>query len=223
MRVSIMQPGYIPWLGFFDLMKRSHLFVIYDDVKYTKNDWRNRNRIKTPQGECWLTIPVPKDSVRLKIKNVFVEDFCVSEHLQTIRMAYKQAAYYEEVCRLLFREDLIMSQPLLINYLMYQINRVKEYLNLPCDMCYSSEIGFQGYNKTERLILMLQRVGATEYLSPNGALPYLDKDLFARAGIRLLWQDYEHPVYNQLWGDFVPNMSIIDLLFNHGKESVKII
>jgi len=224
MRVSIMQPGYLPWLGFFNLMKRSHLFVIYDDVKYTKNDWRNRNRIKTPQGKCWLTIPVAK-KFESEMINEVPTNYNYEAHLKTIEMNYKRTAFFDEVFSLLQSGSSTIKNysPLLISIDMHFIVKFCEYLELPCDICYSSEIGFTGYNKTERLILMLQSVGATEYLSPNGALPYLDKDLFAQAGIRLIWQDYEHPVYNQLWGDFIPNLSIIDLLFNHGKESTNLL
>lgn len=223
MKVAIMQPGYLPWLGFFNLMKRCHLFVIYDDVKYTKNDWRNRNKIKTPQGECWLTIPVPKGSSKMKINNVWIQGGFGNSHLETIQMAYSKAKYFEEISNALFHNTPSFTACELLKYVMYHIDKIHKYLDLRCEIKFSSRIGFSRYSSTERLILLCQSLGATEYISPNGALPYLDKDLFARAGIKLTWQDYEHPVYNQLWGDFIPNMSIIDLLFNHGKESVDII
>jgi hypothetical protein len=207
-----MQPSYIPWLGFFDLIKRCNVFVIYNDVKYTKNDWRNRNKIKTPQGIQWLTIPINQKETHKNINDVvFKYDF--DNHIKALEMNYKRAKYFDEIYAMLIKTYFCGCAPFLLYYNMSIIHSI----------IYSSDIGFENHHKTERLVQICKSLGAAEYISPNGSYAYLDQCAFANAGIKLTWQNYSHPEYNQLWGDFVPNLSIVDILMNHGKDSVNII
>lgn len=222
MKIAIMQPSYIPWLGFFDLMKRVDKFVIYDDVQYTKNDWRNRNRIKTPQGSMWLTIPV-NNKFGVPIKNVKVANQDYREkHVKSISMNYKQSDNYYEIMELIV-PCILNREPFLYVKVMSLIFEIKDYLGIKCAIYYSSDIGYEQYKKNDRLIKICKHLEADEYLSPNGAENYLEQDKFWTQGIQVEWQNYEHPKYNQQWGEFVSHLSIIDLLFNHGQKSKDIL
>ena len=230
MKVVIMQPSYLPWLGYFDLMNRCNLFVVYDDVKYTKNDWRNRNKIKTSQGEQWVTVPIEAEGVKKNINMVQTDGGSwANDHIKAFQMNYAKAPFFDELFpifkdRLEKEMDMDLSKrSRLIDISLDLIYWIKAYLGIKCDITYSSAIGFNNYHKTERLVLICETLGATEYISPNGSKPYLVPEAFEEAGIKLTWQDYSHPTYDQQWGEFKPNMSIIDLLFNKGKESAIII
>lgn len=219
MRIAIMQPSYIPYIGYFDLILRSDMFVFLDDVQYTKNDWRNRNKIKTSNGDCWLTIPVKRDA-KLISDVVTTDESFKEKHLKTIGMNYKKAPYFYSVYKMLQKS--ICPYGRLYSSWILIVQDIMSYLGIPFDFYYSSSFKVDE-SKTDRLIKLCKYLNADEYLSPNGAEPYLEPEKFEKAGIKLIWQNYKHPEYNQLWGDFIPNMSIIDLLFNHGRDSERFI
>jgi hypothetical protein len=211
-----MQPSYIPWIGYFDLIKRSDMFVFYDDVQYTKNDWRNRNRIKTPSGPCWLTIPVQGHGKMINEIDL-PEGKWRQDHLKTLQMNYSRAAHFKEYYP--FIEKLIMEDRSLGRYCGWIIDRICEKLGLYLRCFYSSRLGFSDLHKTDRLIAICKKLDANQYISPNGAKPYIEPEKFKSAGIELIWQDYEPKPYRQLWGEFVPYLSVLDLLFNEGEKS----
>jgi len=221
MTVSILQSNYIPWKGYFDIIAKSDVFVIYDEVQYTKNDWRNRNQIITKQGVQWITIPVKQDSLSQRIDQteIFFENWN-KKHKSTITSNYSKAPYFKEVSELLF--------PLYENPSKYlsEINlsfilAICSYLNIKTEIINSKNLQLTG-DKNERLIDACIKLNASNYLSGPGAKDYLNLSLFENKGIKVDWMDYSnYPRYNQNTKEFEHSVSIIDVLFNEGKASRK--
>lgn len=215
MLITILQPSYLPYAGVFDLIKRVDVFVFYDDVQYTKNDWRNRNKIKTPKGECWMTVPCHAKKQNIN-RTLIADNRWIDKHLKTLKMNYARAPHFEEVYTVVERQ--LKRDWCILSFLCEHLIRdVVDYLDIGCKFVRSSDVGFSEFSSTDRLVKICDELGADEYLSTNGAKPYLQTDKF---NCKVTWQDYEHPTYPQLWGDFISHLSIVDMLFNCGKESV---
>ncbi len=224
MRLVILQPSYLPWLGYFDQLYKSDVFVLYDDVQYDKHGWRNRNRIKTPQGPQWLTVPVlthgmgKQTNREVRIKS---GDPWQRKHLQALRTHYGNSPAFPEVFP---RIEGWLSK----NWeFLWELNLAGLYLF--CDMLgftreirLSSELGIGG-EKTDRLVRICQALGADIYLTGDAAKSYVDEAAFAAVGIRLEYHGYRHPTYTQRSGEFASHLSIIDLLMNHGPGSLDIL
>jgi len=224
MRVVVLQPGYLPWLGFFDQMYKSDVFIIYDDVQYDKHGWRNRNRIKTAQGVQWLTIPV----LIKKQDNPLIKEVLINNkvdwrrtHLKSIKQSYSRAPFFDTYFEI-FEEIYSKEWKFLIDIDMAFISALMEKLGLTTEIRFSSSLGITGKG-TQRLVDICLHLGASEYLTGDAAEDYLDESLFRLNGIELQYHHYQHPVYNQLYGEFIPYLSVIDLLFNHGEESLDIL
>ena len=226
-RIAILQPSYIPWLGYFDQINRVDTFIFYDDVLYTKNDWRNRNKIKTSQGATWLTIPVDihnRLTNHLLIKDApLADEDILKKHLKAIELNYKKAPFFKEffpILTLLFSEQYIFLSDVNISI----IKAISDFLGIKkINFLKSSDLDIVNENPTDRLIDICKNLKATHYLTGNSAKNYLDEKLFAENGIILEYQEYKHPIYKQLWGDFIPYLSVIDLIFNEGYNSLKIL
>jgi hypothetical protein len=224
MKLVILQPGYLPWLGFFDQMAQSDIFMFYDDVQYDKHGWRNRNRIKTSQGPQWLTVPVLTKNKKLPlIKDVKIDNNTPwrYNHLQSIKQNYSRTPYFE----LLFPDlDKIYLQQweYIIDLDTKLIDLILKILGLNKRIEFSSHLLIKG-TQTERLINFCKFFKADEYLTGAAAKDYLEEERFKEESIHLEYQKYNHPIYPQLYGDFIPYLSIIDLLFNEGPESLKIL
>lgn len=225
MRIAILQPGYIPWLGFFEQMHKCDIFVLYDDVQYDKHGWRNRNRIKTANGIQWLTVPV---SVSLSeptiVREVRIDNSTNwrKKHLQSIRQNYSKARFYRDHIGL-FEEALTAEWELLVDLDIYFIEKLATMLGISTRMVRSSELDIPRGDKVERLVGICRIFNADTFYEGAAGRDYIDTDVFARQGVGVEFQDYVHPVYQQLYGQFVPYLSIIDLLFNHGDESLSIL
>jgi hypothetical protein len=218
---------FLPWAGYFDIMARSDTFIMLDNVQYTKADWRNRNRIKTSDSVVWLTVPVhsrghlDKNINEIKIDN---GSQWKNKHRASLEHSYKRAPFYDEVMELL-GDAYSESHTLLVDLNMDLLRRVVQYLSLDTKIMMSSDMPSSG-TKSERLISLLNEVGAKRYLSGPAAKSYLREDTFGAEGIEVVWHDYRHPYYNQQWmkrQGFVSHLSVIDLLFNHGPDSLEII
>jgi len=222
MKVAIIQPSYIPWRGYFDIINSVDIFVFYDDVQYTTRDWRNRNRIKTKDGLQWLTVPVcnPHHSI---INDIKIDNSIKwrDKHLRSIYHAYSSSKffneYFDELAEALFSEVDKLSS-LDINLTHWIMRKIGINTHTIC----SSSLNPQG-KKTERLIDMLVKLGADTYLSGPSASIYLNQDLMLRNGINVEFKKYNYDPYIQLYGDFECNVSIIDLLFNMGPKSIEFI
>ncbi len=225
MVIGILQPGYLPWLGFFEQLARSDIFVIYDDVQYDKHGWRNRNRIKSAHGVQWLTVPV---QVSLRepplIHEVMIDNGANwrRKHLMTIRHSYAKAPFFEQYIPL-FEEAYSREWERLIDLDMHFIVKLAACMNIDTKtITRSSTLNVNG-DKLERLVAICKRFGADTFYEGAAGKNYIEERLFVEQGITVMFQDYRHPVYRQLYGDFVPYLSVIDLLFNHGAESLSIL
>lgn len=228
MNVVILQPSYIPWRGFFHQIARADIFVFYDDVKYDKNGWRNRNRIKTPNGLQWLTIPVLSKGVETHHTpiNQIAIDWKTNwnrKHWNALLTSYKRAPFFDQYEQLL--TSFYQKQPtILADFTIETTIGIARELGLKnTQFIRSSEIkGIVGA-KTDRLMMILDTLKATHYISGPSAQDYLDKDAFKKAGITLEFMQYNYPEYNQLYPPYEPQVSILDLLFMQGNNSLKFI
>ncbi len=216
----ILQPSYIPWRGFFDLVRDADAFVFYDDVQYDKHGWRNRNRIKTPQGSQWLTIPVnAKGNVS---KGLLVKDMHIAgthdwakKHLASLRQSYGRAPFFDAYFPLV--EGLIAkTHELLADFTIETTIALAHALGIEhTRFVRSSELGIDG-GKTERLVRIMEHVGCDRYVSGPSARDYIEPALFETAGIALEYKAYAYPEYEQLHPPFDPQVTVLDLLFMKG-------
>jgi hypothetical protein len=218
-KIAISQSNYIPWKGYFDFINEVDEFVLYDDVQYTKRDWRNRNRIKTPHGLKWLTIPVTA-SRSMNINEVEIaEENWNENHWKTIRHLYSQAEHfdlYSDVIEHLY-ENANQKKLSEINY--HFLTGINELLGISTPLTWSTDYESEG-NKSERLLTICKEAGADVYVSGPAAKDYLDTDLFDKEGIKVEWMNYAgYKEYSQVYGKFEHSVSIIDLLFNTGKRA----
>ena len=224
-KIAVLQSNYIPWKGYFDIIHDVDEFIIGDDVQYTKGDWRNRNQIKTPDGLLWLTIPVLQSGRSMQsIKSVEIKDkHWARKHLDTIKSNYSHAPYFSTYKRWLTtmyqqcEDHQYLSR---INHLI--IKQICETLGINTKITWSCEYELVT-GKTERLISLCKQSGATYYLTGPAAKSYIDENLFKEAGIQLLYKKYNYIEYHQLYGEFIHNVSILDLIFNEGPRTTNYI
>ena len=220
-KVAILQSNYIPWKGYFDMIAAVDEFILYDDMQYTRRDWRNRNQIKTPQGVQWLTIPVRVKGKYLQtIRETEIEGTeWAAAHWKALTVNYRRAAHFNEITQWL--EPLYVNQPL---PLLSQVNRlfikaICEYLGIQTKISQSWDYSLID-GKTERLADLCAQAGGTEYISGPAAKEYIEERFFLERQIKLTWFDYDgYQEYPQVWGAFTHGVTILDLLFNCGKDS----
>lgn len=216
----VLQPSYLPWLGYFDQMRRSDIFVFYDDVQYDKHGWRNRNRVKTAKGPCWLTVPVLNGGrMGQAIQDVEIASHApwVRKHLHTIEQAYAHAPFAGRYLPAL-KDVLEKPWRRLIDLDVAVIALMCGWFGIQRPIHCASALGVEG-DRNSRLLALCQYFGADRYLSGNSAKSYLDVSLFSSQGVTVDWQNFNHPSYEQLHGDFVPYLSALDLILNIGPES----
>ncbi|MBI4971290.1 MAG: WbqC family protein [Candidatus Omnitrophica bacterium] len=223
-RVVILQPAYLPWLGFFDQMRRADVFVYYDDVQFDKNGWRNRNQVKSPEGPHWLTVPVRHSGVDDdRIFKIEIDHRApwAKKHIGTIKQFYAKAPF---AARYIPELEELLNRPwkLLVDLDLAVAELVCRWLGLERQIYRSSELGITG-DQSGRLLNICKHFVADSYLSGDAAKNYLDMALFSSHGIQVEWQAFQHPVYSQLHGEFVPFLSALDLLLNEGEASKKIL
>jgi hypothetical protein len=220
-KIAIIQPNYIPWKGYFDIINMVDHFVLLDDVQYTARDWRNRNRIKTERGPLWLTIPVQVESSRTSL----IKDIRIAEsnwhrrHWKTICQHFHHARSFSENRD--FFESLYAgctsSFLLDVNYRI--ITAICSLLGIMTPISFSSSLSMRS-EKSARLVDICRILGGSEYLSGPAAKEYIDESLFEKNDIKLAWMDYNgYPEYGQLYPPFDHRVSIIDLIFNEGPNA----
>lgn len=226
-KVAIIQSNYIPWKGYFDMINSVDVFILYDDMQYTRRDWRNRNKIITPKGLQWLTIPVAvKGKYYQKINEVEISDpSWAKKHWGSIVHNYHNAPYFNDYKNVFSSLYLGMNETCLskVNYLF--IKAINDVLGISTTIRWSSEFDLKK-GKTEKLLDICQSIGATEYLSGPSAKGYFDEKLFIKNGIPVKWMNYEnYPEYPQQHDyPFEHGVTVLDLIFNKGekaKESMK--
>lgn len=225
MKVAIMQPYFLPYIGYFQLMAAVDSFIVYDNIKYTKKGWINRNRILLNDQDCTFTLPLKKDSDFLDVcQRSISADFGRLSLLNKIKGAYQQAPYFKTVFP--FIEDVInYPDNNLFNYIMNSLVRLKDYLGLRCQLHISSTIGIDHSLKSEtKVIELCTAMRATAYINPPGGRELYTADTFSRKGIDLCFIQPKLIEYPQFGGEFVPWLSIIDLLmFNNVREIQRLI
>jgi len=219
-KVVITQSNYIPWKGYFDAMRVADEFVLYDDMQYTKRDWRNRNRIKTPQGSQWLTIPVEvKGKFNQKINETLVSDQNWNmDHWKSLSHNYKKASCYNEMKD--FIEYLYMNVPSdnLSEINAWFLSEIGRWMGIKTKISFSGDYKLEE-ERTDRLVSICNQIGATDYYTGPAAKNYMEEGKFAKMNIGLHYFDYSgYPEYDQLYAPFDHAVSIIDLLFNSGKN-----
>ena len=219
MKIGVIQSSYIPWRGYFDFIASVDTFVFHDDIQYTKSDWRNRNRIKTPKGTEWLTVPVHyKETAQLICEtNIDYSTLWQQKHLRKIQESYSETPYVKVAVDIL--ASVKFNQPATISNLNIELTkRICDYLLITTPLIVSSDFSLVG-SKTHRLIDLLKKLQATTYLSGPSADAYLDKDAFRRNGIRLEYKSYDYYPYPQLWGAFEGAVTVLDLIANCGSDA----
>jgi hypothetical protein len=224
MRAVVLQPMYLPWMGYFGLVDIADVFIFYDDVQFVRQSWQNRNRIKWSDGTVlWLTVPVQRQFGQT-IAEVVIDNSSRwrNRHWECIKQAYSKAPFfgqYSPVLESLFSKDWDRLVDLNMNLIM----EVSSTLALSRDKFKRSSDYTTSGSGTEKLINLLRLIRADEYVSGPSASSYIDIDKFRKAKIALYWYQPEYPVYPQLWGGFVPYLSAIDLIFNAGSRSMQLI
>ncbi|MGA2917085.1 WbqC family protein [Methanoregula sp.] len=217
MIASIHQPAYLPWLGYFDKISKSDVHIFFDDAQYSKNNLFNRNRIKTQIGELWLTVPVRYKSGR-SIHETEIDNSgnWREKHWKTITCNYSKTLFFKEYAGI-FEEIYSRDWKILSDLTIAMNETICEIMGIKTKFYRSSELKAEGMSN-EKLINLCKTVGADVYLSGQGAKVYMKEDLFREHGITVEYQEFSYPRYPQAWGDFIPNLSVIDYLFNCGVE-----
>jgi len=223
--VGILQPSYLPWLGYFEQIHHADVFVLYDDVQFEKGSWRNRNRIKTPNGPLWLTVPVlTKGRDFPPINEVLLNNAepWARKHQRSLEQYYSKAPFFRDYAPALFE---VLTQPWtgLADLNIALIRHLCGALGIATPLLLASELGVSG-SGAQRLMDILDKLGGgAVFYEGSAGRNYIDETQFAARGQQVRYQDYEHPVYAQLHGDFIPYLSVVDLLFNHGPDSLHIL
>jgi hypothetical protein len=220
-KVAILQSNYIPWKGYFDMIAAVDEFILYDDMQYTRRDWRNRNQIKTPQGAQWLTVPVlAKGKYHQKIRETEIDGSdWAAVHWKALVQNYKRTPHFESVAAWLepiyvgesFTHISVLNRRL--------IEQVCSYLGINTKITNSWDYTLPE-GKTERLAELCRKAGGAEYISGPAAKDYVEEQVFRDLNIKLTWFNYAgYPEYYQQWGDFIHGVTILDLLFNCGPDA----
>lgn len=220
-KIAIVQSNYVPWKGYFDLISAVDVFILLENVQYTRRDWRNRNLIKTPQGVKWLTIPVRvKGKYQQSIQETEIDgtDWAAA-HWKALVHNYRRAPHFKEIASWL--------EPLYVEQSFTHISQLnRRFIEAICNYLSINTVIKNSWDYTlldgnsERLAYLCVQAGGTEYISGPAAKVYVDEKVFLDLGINLTWFDYAgYPEYPQLWGEFTHGVTILDLLFNCGKDS----
>ncbi len=224
MIISVHQPAYLPWLGYFHKIMLSDQFIFLDTVQFEKNSFNNRNKIKTPKEALWLSVPVlTKNYKEKKFHEIEIaqEDWN-KKHFKTIVLNYKNSTYFDhyidQMEQILIKNHYQFLADLNFDLLVFFL----DVLNIKTTILKSSQHDFKG-TKSELILNICKELGATGHIFGALGKNYVDENIFKSHGLKVFYQNYQHPVYKQLYGDFIPNLSIIDLLFNEGPRSKEII
>jgi len=224
MRIAVVQPLYLPWIGYFDLIKQSDIFVFFDHIQFERRSWQNRNRIKTPHGSKWLSIPIETKGrlhqliLETRIKN---DLGWAEKHRKSIVYNYRSSRNFAKYSSV-FEKVYTKRWDYLADLNIFLIRLIAEKLDIRSQYIKSSELNVEGA-KTELLVNICKTLGADEYLSGPAAKNYIQPELFEKNKITLTYHEFPHPVYPQLNGEFIPYLSVIDLLLNCGEDSHRIV
>jgi hypothetical protein len=226
-KIAIAQPTYLPWLGYFDLLDQVDKFVLLDTVQFEKQSWQQRNRIKTPTGLLWLTVPVVfRGRLGQRIVDVEIREAAFwRDHLRAVELNYRRAPFFDEYYPAFSELLPAASSGLCLAELnIHLLHWLAELLGIKTPIVRSSELAVDG-KRTHLLADICSLMGATTYVSPLGSADYLlyELPILTGAGVDVAFQHYEHPLYRQLFLPFQSHASVLDLLFNEGGNSLPMI
>ncbi len=224
---TILQPTYIPWLGYFEMIDRSDIFVIYDHVQFVKKSWHHRNKIKNKNGELLLSVPTRKTHLKTSIHDISLSseyEKVLNNHWMSILYSYKNSRFfcdYSESLNALYMSKYSTLMELTVTFIQYFC----EQLGIDTRFEYSSNLLLDSKltNGTEKVADICKQVNISTLYDANGAKDIIDTKILNKNNIHVIFQDYKHPVYSQMFGKFIPYMSIIDLIMNEGSKSLDII
>jgi hypothetical protein len=221
--VAVHQPQYLPWLGYFDKMRRVDVFCYLDNVQYKKNDWQNRNRVKTARDWQWLTVPVCYRYPQ-KINEVIINNKVNwrNKHLQALITNYSRAPYFKDYLHL-FEVIYAKDWQSLVDLNIHLIEEMKTALKLEHRTTVRASDFDLSEDATDRLISICKALNADTYLSGQDGTTYMNMERFRQAGIKVVVQEFKHPIYPQVFDGFQSHLSVVDLLFNCGPEALEII
>jgi len=224
MKVAILQSNYIPWKGVFDMIEQVDKFVFFEDVDYTKRDWRTRNVVKTANGEAMLVVPVKKMPRGTKIFEIDLlnDGKWQKKHFNTIKLAYSKAPFFAEYQWVLEEIYLNHSWDKLSDFNIFVTKLLCRVLNIEAEFINSVDLATTG-TKDDKLIEICKKVGGTHYISGPAAKDYIENEKFEAANIELEYIDYSYPEYPQIHGDFNHYVSVLDVIFNCGSDARKYI
>lgn len=221
--VAIMQPTFMPWIGYFSMINKSDVFVFFDDVQVVKRSWQTRNRIKTPNGEYFITVPVKKGNSRALIKDcqIAIDNKWKENTLNTIEQNYSKTKFYNEGIGFI-KEILVKKYDTLSDLNCHIIKDVCEKLQLKTELIYSSNLSSSG-KREKYLCNICEELGAKTYLSAPASRKYIEEspDVFGESGIEIKYHNYVHPIYNQKYGDFISHLCVLDAIFNIGYKKTR--
>ena len=219
MIVAIHQPQFLPWLGYFDKLDKADVFCFLDNVQYKKNEWQNRNRVKTAQGAQWFTVPVryrfPQKIHEVEINN---HEKWRRKHLQTLTTNYRKAPYFSVYFEM-FENIYSREWHSLADLNQHTTMQLVKALGLAEKQIVRASELTLSEDPTQRLIDICLACGAEVYLAGRDGAAYMDMERFEGSGIEVVFQDFHHPSYHQLYGEFISHLSVVDLLFCCGPES----
>lgn len=224
---AILQPTYLPWLGYFEMIAAADVFVVYDHVQFVKKSWHHRNRIKGPNGEILLSIPIKKAPLATPLYQAELAaeyEKVLASHWTSISHAYKRAPYfdqYSESLQVMYLSKYASLTDLTVSFIQYFCNQ----LGINTTFVSSSTLSLDDslINSTEKVVDLCKKTNISSLYDANGAQSVIDTLIFEKNGIGISFQNYEHPIYSQLYGSFLPYMSTLDLLLNEGEKSLELI
>ena len=224
MIVAIHQPQYMPWLGYFWKMSQADVFIHLDTVQFKKNEYQNRNRIKTPNGWYWMTVPVLHSDHKQLIKDVVINDTVrwQHKHQNSLMSSYGKAEHYRDITNAI-KSLWEQNWKSLASLNIEAVGCLKELLGINTEEVVASDLNVNVRQPDDRIIQLVKKVGGDVYLAGPGGRNYMDLETYEKKGIKVKFSNFNHPVYDQQFGEFQPHMSVLDLLMNHGGNSMNII
>ncbi len=225
-KIAILQPNYIPWKGVFDLINQVDVFVFYDDVQYTKKDWRSRNTIKSPNGDIWLTVPVAHKGKREQlIYEAEIDNTQVwqNKHYKSICNSYKKAPYFEKYKYIVDEIYLNKTWDNLSELNIFATKLIAEALGIKVEWYKSSDYNFEGDKSGEKVVKLCQELDCNYFINGPASKEFMNHELFEENNIELKYMEYDYPEYTQLYPPFNHYVSVLDTLFHCGDEARKVI
>ena len=221
-KIAILQPNYVPWKGVFDLISRVDVFVFYDDVQFTAKDWRSRNRIRTPHGDVWLTVPVLSKGLRnQRICDAVIDPLSnwQTKHYKALKANYQKAGYFKGYEYLLEEIYLANKWSKIADLDIFATKLLAGAMGIKAEWHRSSALSQSGGKNGERAINLCKALGCDYFINGPSAKVFMDESLFLKNGIDLDYISYSYPEYQQLHQPFVHEVTVLDVLFNCGPDA----